>query len=129
MIKFRIVSARLAFAAVLLGAAAMSPARAQDATAGEKVFKSQCSICHTVAAGKNLVGPSLFPIVGRKAGQVPGFRYSAANRDSALTWDQATLDRYLLNPRAAVPGTTMTFTGVKSDEQRRDLIAYLASVR
>src|SRR5450432_2107309 len=67
---------------------ASGAARAADAAAGEAVFKSQCSICHSVVAGRNQVGPSLAGIVGRKAGQVPNFHYSPANKDSGLTWDE-----------------------------------------
>jgi cytochrome c len=101
---------------------------AQDATAGAAVFKSHCSICHAVAAGRNMVGPSLFGVVGRKAGTVTGFHYSPANRNSGLTWDMATLDRYLSSPGAVVPHTSMTFPGLKDAQQRSNLIAYLTTV-
>jgi cytochrome c len=104
------------------------PVRAQNVEGGQKVFKQQCGLCHDVAAGKNRVGPSLFGVVGRKSGGVEGFHYSDANKNSGLTWDQATLDKYLADPRGMVPGTTMTYAGVKSDEQRRDIIAYLSSL-
>src|SRR5690349_22158580 len=104
-----------------------SPALAQDATAGEHVFNRYCSICHSVQPQRNIIGPSLFGVVGRHSGQVPGFRYSEANRSSGLTWDPATLDRYLANPRRVVPGTLMTFTGLKDAEQRSDVIAFLAT--
>jgi len=104
------------------------PARAQNAEAGQKTFKQQCGLCHDVAAGKNRVGPSLFAVVGRKSGGVEGFHYSDGNKNSGLTWDQATLDKYLADPRGTVPGTTMTYAGVKSDEQRRDIIAYLSTL-
>jgi cytochrome c len=104
------------------------PANAQNVEAGQKAFKQQCGICHDVVAGKNRVGPSLFGVVGRKAGSVEGFHYSDGNKNSGLTWDQATLDGYLANPRGVVAGTTMTYAGVKNDEQRRDIIAYLATL-
>lgn len=105
------------------------PAMAADPGAGGKVFKIQCSACHGVLEGKKGVGPSLFQVVGRKAGTVPEFHYSEANKGSGLTWDEATLDRYLANPRAVVPGTTMPYAGLKNDTQRADLIAYLATVK
>jgi cytochrome c len=104
-------------------------AQAADATAGERVFKAQCGACHTGEAGKNRVGPSLFGIVGRHSGEVEGFRYSNANKNANLTWDEATLDRYLTNPRAMVPGTTMTYAGLHNDAQRADLIAYLGTLK
>ena len=108
--------------------AAGTAARAAEAEAGARVFRTQCGACHVVEAGKNRVGPSLFGIVGRKSGQVEGFRYSPANKAADLTWDAATLDKYLANPREMVPGTTMTFAGVKNATQRADLIAYLATI-
>lgn len=104
-------------------------AAAADPEAGGKVFKIQCSACHGVVEGKKGIGPSLFGVVGQKAGIVPDFHYSAANKGSGLTWDEATLDRYLVNPRAVVPGTTMPYAGLKNDTQRADLIAYLATVK
>jgi cytochrome c len=115
-------------AGALLAAAVSVSAFAADPAAGQKVFKSQCSICHSVAQGKNMTGPSLFGIVGRPAGTVEGFHYSAANKKSGLTWDEATLEKYLPNPKAAVPGTSMTYPGLKNDAQRADLIAYLATL-
>jgi cytochrome c len=103
-------------------------AHAQDANAGVKVFQTYCSICHTVQPDRNLVGPSLFGVVNRPSGHIPGFHYSEANRKSGITWDVATLDRYLTAPRQVVPGTLMTFPGVKDTKQRADLIAYLATL-
>jgi cytochrome c len=103
-------------------------ARAADAVAGQAVFKSQCGICHSVQAGRNMVGPSLAGIVGRKAGQEPSFHYSAANKSSGLTWDEATLDRYLTSPKDVVPHTIMTYGGLKDAGKRADLIAYLSTL-
>ena len=108
---------------------ASSMAYAQDAAAGERVFKSQCSICHSPQPDRNIIGPSLFSVVGRHSGLIPGFRYSAANKNSGLVWDVGTLDRYLTGPRQVVPGTLMTYPGLKDQHQRADLIAYLATLR
>jgi cytochrome c len=105
------------------------PARAQDAAAGGQVFRSQCSICHSAQAGKNSIGPSLFGVAGRPAGSVADFHYSDGNKSSGITWDQATLDRFLAAPRATIPGTKMAYAGVKNDQQRHDLVAYLATLR
>ena len=103
-------------------------ARAQSTETGEKVFRNNCSICHSAQPGRNLVGPSLFGVVGRHSGQVPGFHYSEANRQSGLTWDPGTLDRYLTGPRQVVPGTLMTFPGLRDPRQRADVIAYLTTL-
>lgn len=112
------------FAVIGFGGAA----RAQDANAGAAVFKTQCGVCHSPLPKKNMVGPSLFGIVGRVAGQEPGFHYSPANKESGLTWDQPTLDRYLTNPQAVVPKTIMPYAGLKDDTKRADLIAYLSTL-
>ena len=120
---------RLIVTAAVLLLASGQGAIAADAEAGGRVFRTQCAACHTVEAGKNRVGPSLFGIVGRKPGQVEGFRYSAANKSAELVWDVETLDKYLTNPRAVVPGTIMTFAGLKSETQRADLIAYLQTIK
>ena len=109
-----------------LGAAPLTAA-ARDAAAGEKVFKIQCTACHSVVPGKTGIGPNLHGVVGREAGTVPDFHYTAANKNSGLTWDAATLDRYLQAPQKVVPGTSMTYAGLKNDTQRADLIAYLAT--
>ena len=100
-------------------------AAAQDAAAGEKVF-AKCKICHQIGEGaKNLVGPVLNGVVGRPAGTYPGYNYSQANKNSGLTWDEATLKVYLKDPRAKVPGTKMVFPGLQSDDDIANVIAYL----
>ena len=112
---------------VTLGAPAT--ARAQNASSGQQLFQSQCSICHSAQPGRIVVGPSLFGVVGRHSGRMPGFQYSSANLQSNLTWDPATLDRYLSDPQQLVPGTLMTFSGLRNPQQRADVIAYLETLR
>ena len=98
---------------------------AGDPAAGEKTFM-KCKVCHQVGdSAKNMVGPALTGIVGRKAGTYPGYSYSEANKNSGLTWDEATLDVYLTNPKAKVPGTKMIFPGLPNEKDRKDVIAYL----
>jgi cytochrome c len=125
------MSKNLIFCWLLVSALAFTSGQAMagDADDGQKVFKSQCTACHSNQQGKNIVGPSLYGVVGRKAGQIPGFHYSEANRSSGLTWDAATLDRYLTSPRGVVPGTLMTYPGLKDDAKRADLISYLATLK
>ena len=95
-----------------------------DAAAGEKTF-AQCKACHQIEAGKNGVGPSLAGIVGRTAGQVAGFNYSAANKGSGVTWSEETLFEYLEAPQKFMPGTKMAFAGLKKPQDRANVIAYL----
>ena len=98
-----------------------------DVEAGKNVFK-KCHACHNVGEGaKNSVGPELNGIVGRKAGSVEGYAYSEANKGSGITWDVATLDVYLKDPKAKVPGTKMAFPGLPNDKDRADVIAYLGT--
>ncbi len=94
------------------------------AAAGEKVFVA-CKTCHVVEAGKNMTGPSLHAVVGRTAGSVAGYTYSAANKGSGIVWSEAKLFQYLENPQRVVVGTKMSYTGIKDPQQRADLIAYL----
>jgi cytochrome c len=119
---------RMLLGGVML-ASVHATAHAQNASAGAQIFKSQCSICHSPQPGRNIVGPSLFGVVGRHSGSLPDFHYSAANRASGLVWDPATLSRYLTAPRQVVPGTLMSYPGLKDDQKRSDLIAYLTSLR
>ena len=116
-------------ACVLLLLASGVQAHAQDATAGEKTFKGQCSSCHALSAGKNGIGPNLSGVSDRPAGAVADFRYSTAFKSAGLTWDAASLDRYLKAPQQAVPGTTMSYAGLKNDAQRADLVAYLGTLK
>jgi len=116
----------LALFAVLIMA---RPAVAQDAAAGEKDFLV-CRACHQIGpTAKNSVGPSLNGVVGRKAGTYPGFSYSAANKNSNLVWDEATLTRYLPNPQSVVPGTKMSFPGLKDPQKVKDVIAFLSQYK
>jgi cytochrome c len=100
-------------------------ALAADAKAGEAVF-ARCKICHTVqAGGPNTVGPNLHGVFGRKAGGAEGFGYSAAMKDSGITWDDETVAKYLRDPRGTIPGNKMAFPGIKNDEEMANLLAYL----
>lgn len=95
-----------------------------DAAAGEKVFAA-CRTCHVFDEGVNRVGPSLYKVVGRKSGSVPGFNYSDANKNSGVTWTPEVLFEYLEDPKGFMPGTKMAFPGVKDAQKRADLVAYL----
>jgi nitrite reductase (NO-forming) len=97
-----------------------------EAAAGSQVFR-KCQACHSLQPGKNGVGPSLANIVGRKAASVAGYNYSSAMKSSNLTWDKKTLDAYLTDPQKIVPGNKMPFPGLKTDNERNSLIAFLTA--
>ena len=110
-------------AALTLSSAAL--AAEGDPAAGKKAFDSRCGTCHSLDPAAKKMGPNLSGVVGRKAGAIEGFKYSDALKNSGLTFDAATLDGYLANPRKAVPGTAMVI-GVPDAKTRADIIAYLA---
>ena len=125
MNKAKFFAVALASAMALTSGAAMA---AGDATKGKKVFK-KCKACHSIKAGKKKVGPSMFGVVGRKAGTAKGYRFSKAMKGSGLTWDDATLDKFLTKPKKLVKKTKMSFRGLKKDNQRADVIAYLKTLK
>jgi cytochrome c len=106
-------------------AVSSNEAGAQDAAAGEKVF-AVCKACHQIGENaKTAVGPVLNGVIGRKAGTVAGYAYSAANKDSGITWDEPTFREYIKDPKAKVPGTKMIYAGLKDEQKVNDLLAYL----
>jgi cytochrome c len=119
--------ASMAVVAAVLAAASVTARADGDPTAGKQVFK-KCHACHNVGEGAhNAVGPVLNGIVGRKAGTYADYNYSDANKNSGLTWDVATLQKYLKNPQSVVPSTKMAFPGLPKDEDIDNVIAYLAT--
>ena len=107
------------------GIFAIAPGYAQDAASGEKVF-AQCKACHQIGENaKNAVGPLLNGLFGRKSGTIEGYSYSPANKNSGITWDEATFREYIKDPKAKIPGTKMIYAGLKDEKRIDDLIAYL----
>jgi len=100
------------------------PGAAADIAAGQALF-NRCKICHSLEAGKNMVGPSLHGLFSRKAGTSDGFTFSEAMKESGILWDDDTLTKYLHDPKQVVPGGKMAFPGIKDDQQIADLLAYL----
>lgn len=121
-----ILRTSLILAGLFAGLAA--PAFAQDAEAGEKVFR-KCRACHMVGDdAQNRVGPVLTGVVGREIGSVEGFSYSDVFQEKAaegMVWDEENLKSYLANPREFLPGNKMAFAGLRKDEEIVDVIAYL----
>jgi cytochrome c2 len=115
-------------ASVLIAMGAVSSARAADADAGKRVF-NKCAVCHSPVAGKNGVGPSLFGVVGRKSGTEPGYNYSDAMKGANKTWDEATLNAYLTDPKSVVPGNKMSFAGLPNADDRASVVAFLATLK
>ena len=100
-----------------------------DVKKGEKLFKARAMQCHTGnKGGPPGVGPNLWGVVGRKAGTMPGFVYTKANSESGVVWTEDNLFVYLENPKKFMPGTKMSFAGIKSAQERRDLIEYMKSL-
>src|SRR3954447_19470254 len=115
---------RIAWTAIAVIASA-APALAQDLAAGENWFKKGLP-CHSVGTdAKNKVGPVLNGLEGRKSGWIDGYNYTDANKNSGITWDEATFKEYITNPRAKVPGTKMVFAGISNENERVNLWAYL----
>ena len=99
---------------------------AQDLAAGEKQFKATCTICHDIGPGaKNKIGPVLNGLDGRKSGTIPNFKYSQANKNSGIIWDDTQFLDYIKDPKAKIPGTIMVFLGIKNEEAAKNLWAYL----
>ena len=116
---------KLVVAAVLIAASCVSGV-AQDAQKGATVF-NVCLACHAIGPGaQNKIGPELNGLDDRKAGTVPSFDYSDANKDSGIIWNEATFEEYIKNPQAKIPGTKMIFPGIKNEQQVKDLWAYVS---
>jgi cytochrome c len=109
---------------VMLFAAASAKA-AGDPDKGKAVFE-QCAACHSLGEAGDYDGPMLKGVFGRKAGSLEDYRYSAAMKRSSVTWDAMTLEQYVADPQAFMPGNRMAFAGITDKTQRDDLIAYLA---
>jgi cytochrome c len=116
---------KLVVVAAVMSASTVSGV-AQDAQKGAAAFKI-CQACHAIGPdAQNKIGPELNGLDGRKAGSVPDFAYSDANKNSGIVWNERTFEDYIKDPRAKVPGTKMIFAGIKNEQQAKDLWAYVS---
>jgi cytochrome c2 len=95
-----------------------------NAKKGKRIF-NKCKACHSLEEGKNKIGPSLHGLFGRKSGTAAKYRYSKAMKGAGVVWNEKTLDQYLKRPRKFVKGTKMAFPGLRKEDDREDLIAFL----
>lgn len=117
----------LAWAVMLGGMRAEARGAEADVAAGRRQFAA-CAACHTPGQ-PGVAGPDLHGIVGRKAASVPGFRYSRALKNSGIVWSAENLDMFLADPQARVPGNVMPYSGLSDPTLRRQLIAYLETLK
>lgn len=97
-----------------------------DAEEQQLAFNNHCRTCHVTDEGDHRLGPSLHDIVGQEAGSATGYGYSSAMADSDVVWDEETLDRFIADPDATLPGHNMKpFAGIASAEERAKIIAHL----
>jgi len=111
------------------GAGSTAPIQTTAALTPVPAGFTQCQVCHAVEPGQTLIGPSLAGVYGRKAGSVPGFAYSDSLKALGVTWNEATLDKWLANPAAMAPGTKMAFAGYANPAQRKAVIFYLKTLK
>lgn len=116
-------------AAALMTALAGTAVRAEGDPALGKAQFNKCAACHSIKAGENKIGPSLHGVVGRPSHSIEGFNYSEAMKGYNVTWTDEELNKYLENPRGVVAGTKMIFVGLKKEDERANLIAYLDTLK
>jgi cytochrome c len=120
------IAAVLGAALIVMSQWVLAQGRAPDADDGQLAFNNACRTCHTLREGDNRLGPSLYKIVGRKSGSVPGYGYSSAMKNADVVWDKVTLDGFIANPDEVVRGNNMKpYGGVASADTRAKIIAYL----
>jgi cytochrome c len=103
---------------------AQSALAAGDVENGKKVYK-KCAACHSLEEGKKKVGPTLYGVFGRTSGQLEGFKFSKALVAAEIVWDETTIDAYIADPKGYIPKNRMAFAGLKKEQDRADVIAYI----
>ncbi len=114
--------------AMTASAASMTPAASEET--GETLYNNACRTCHSVKADDNRLGPNLHQIVGRKSGAASGFNYSPSLKSGSITWDEATLDKFIANPDSVASGNNMKpYTGIADTAVRKQIIEFLKSAK
>jgi len=124
---FRLLHLQLAALASLMYVGIVHADQAGDPEAGNDVFASECSDCHSVKQGKNKKGPSLFGVIGRHSASIADFNYSDAMKAMNIEWTPEKIDSYITKPKGMVPGGKMKYDGLADARKRADLLAYLAT--
>ena len=101
-------------------------ARECDLAYAKRIY-TKCALCHSLEAGHHMMGPSLYNIVGAKAGSAEGYRYSAPMRNSDIVWSETKLDRFIESPMQFLPGTSMPFAGIRNEADRAALLCLLSN--
>ncbi len=120
----RLAGSALAIGVLLGSTGASASLHGSEVERGARMFRF-CAVCHSLKAGEFRIGPPLAGVIGRRAGAVAGYRYSNALRQSGILWNVTTLDAWLANPKKFVPGNRMPFSGIRNDQARAALIAFL----
>jgi cytochrome c len=125
-----LIASGISAGSVLAAALATSSAAIAggDAQAGKGVFATHCAACHAPSPGQNKIGPSLAGIIGSKSGSVPGFNFSPAMKNANVTWDDASLDKFLTNPTGFIHGGRM-FVSLPNSTDRDNVVAYLSTLK
>lgn len=119
--------AGLVFLLAVQGAHAANNCSAEQAQQGNTLFDTDCSVCHSAKKGvEGMMGPNLFGVVGRTSGTLQGFSYSKAMKDRALPWNNDSIQAFIAQPQADVPGTYMPYMGMDSAEGRAAVACYLS---
>lgn len=126
--RFQVIAAgAIALAGVMTSSGSAANAGPSCNTASGKQVFALCTACHSLEAGKNMAGPTLHGIVGRKSADADGFRYSRALSNLGIVWSTKNLDAFLASPQTFAKGTAMAFGGVRDAKKRADLVCYLKS--
>jgi cytochrome c len=118
------------FSGLMMLCAVPAAAAQEESEEGKVAFNNNCRTCHSFKEGDNRLGPTLHGVIGRKAGSIGGFQFSSAMKSSGITWDAATLDKFIASPENVVHGNAMKpFGGIADASERAKIVDYLQSLK